>query len=159
MCPAHVHLHQKEKRSFWSLLGRSIRSPGPESPDSEVSGLCAENVLSLWWGPEFPAPVTGVSAPGRSFRPPGPECLLSLAWPKRCSAPGGGRSIRPQETGVSAPRPEYPATSTGYSGVKRAATASFSGRGINTPPLSSSQLARPQLKKHHCCKLKKHKNH
>ena len=99
---------KKRKEAFWSLLGRSIRSPGPESPDSEVSGLCAENVLSLWWGPEFPAPVTGVSAPRPEFpasrtgmfaEPRLAEKMFSPWRGPEYPAPGN-RSFRPK-AGVS----------------------------------------------------------
>ena len=79
--------------------------------------------------PEFPVPGAGVSACAflvwKWFTPWwGPE------FP-----PPGGRSFRC--------RPESPATLAGNSGVISGCNGSFSGRGINTPPPSSSQLAEP----------------
>jgi len=137
-------------------VGRSFRPPRPEFPPlAKVSGLRAPEYWPSLRHEEVAQPLAwgGVSGlQGRSFRPwpnfpvPGhrsfgPSRRIEEVLSSWCGAEfpaPTGRSFRP--------RPEFPVTRAGNSGVILLCNGYFSGRGIYTPPSTSSQPARPEYK-------------
>ena len=114
---------------------RSLREAGVSGPCDRSLRPVEASATRLRPGAESP-PCTGVSGPsGRSLRPSAKSArcgapLVSVRrWPGgRPESPVQPRSIRPL-------RPESPALVTSNS--------QKSWRGINTPPPTSGQLARP----------------
>ena len=143
-------INTKKRKEFLELFR-------PEFPASKagVSGpwtcprrnsKAAEVLLSPWCGAEFPALRTGVSAPGQTFRPQGTGVFAQVSAAKLLLSSWCGAEF-PAPLGRSfRPRPEFPVTRTGNSGVILLCNGYFSGRGIYTPPSTSSQLAHPEIK-------------
>ena len=103
------------------VLRTGVSAPGqtfrPQGTGVFAQVSTAGLLLSPWCGAEFPAPKAGVSAPGQTFRPQGTGVLAQVSDVKKLLSSWCGAEF-PAPAGRSfRPRPEFPVTRAGNSGV------------------------------------------